>query len=43
VERVDIRFEEKKGEVIFDPSKVSVSEIVNKVEQIGFKAEVVGP
>ncbi len=36
-----ISFFRKRGEVFFDPEKVSVSEIVNKVNQIGFRAKVI--
>jgi copper chaperone CopZ len=41
VEKVKISFWRRRGEVFFDPEKVSVSEIVNKVNQVGFKAEVI--
>ena len=41
VEKVSISFKRKRGEVFFDPDKVSENEIVNKVNQIGFKAKVI--
>jgi copper chaperone CopZ len=41
VEKADISFKEKRGEICFDPERVSETEIVNKVNQIGFKAKVV--
>lgn len=41
VEKVSISFKRKRGEVFFDPDKVSETEIVNKVNQIGFKAKVI--
>lgn len=41
VEKAKISFQAQKGEVFFDPDKVSQFEIVNKVNQIGFKAMVI--
>ncbi len=41
VEKVRVSFEKKRGEVFFDPDKVSETEIVNKVNQIGFKAKMI--
>jgi mercuric ion binding protein len=41
VKEASISFKTKKGEVYFDPDKVSESEIANKVNQIGFKANVI--
>ncbi len=41
VEKVSISFKRKRGDVFFDPDKVSETEIVNKVNQIGFKAKVI--
>ncbi len=41
VEKVSISFFKSKGEVYFDPDKVSADEIVNKVNQIGFKAKLI--
>ena len=41
MEKVRVSFEKKRGEVFFDPDKVSETEIVNKVNQIGFKAKMI--
>ena len=41
VEKACINFETKTGEVNFDPDEVSDTMIVNKVNQIGFKAKVI--
>lgn len=41
VEKARISFWKKRGEVFFDPEKVSEIEIVNKVNEIGFKAKVI--
>ena len=41
VERADISYKTKRGEVFFDPDKVNEATIVEKVNQIGFKAKVV--
>lgn len=41
MEKANISFSKKRGEVLFDPEKVSEKNIVNKVNQIGFRAKVV--
>ena len=41
MEKADISFSKKKGEVLFDPEKVSGKNIVNKVNELGFKAMAV--
>ncbi len=41
MEKVSISFWRKRGEVFFDSEKVSETEIVNKVNQVGFKAKVI--
>jgi len=41
VDRADISYKTKRGEVFFDPDKVSETAIVEKVNQIGFKAKVI--
>ncbi|NIM98368.1 MAG: hypothetical protein GTO24_09910 [candidate division Zixibacteria bacterium] len=41
VEKADISFKTKTGYVSFDPEKVSQAAVVDKVNQVGFKAEVV--
>ncbi len=41
MEKADISFSKKRGEVLFDPEKVSEKNIVNKVNEIGFRAKVV--
>ncbi len=41
VEKASISFFKSKGEVYFDPDKVSADGIVNKVNQIGFKAKLI--
>jgi copper chaperone CopZ len=41
VERADISYKTKRGEVFFDPDKVSETTIVEKVNKIGFKAKVI--
>jgi len=41
VEKASVSFFKSKGEVYFDPGKVSADEIVNKVNQIGFKAKLI--
>lgn len=41
VEKASVSFKEKRGEVFYDPDKVSEKEIVGKVNQIGFKAEAI--
>ncbi len=41
VEKASISFSKKRGEVFFDPAKVSEKNIVNKVNELGFRARVV--
>ncbi len=41
VEKANISYSKKKGEVFFDPDKVTEKEIVNKVNEVGFKAKVI--
>jgi len=41
VEKASVSFLKKRGEVIFDPNKVSETVIVNKVNEIGFSAKVI--
>ena len=41
VEKASISFLKKRGEVFFDPDKVSEAEIVNKVNEIGFSGKVI--
>jgi copper chaperone CopZ len=41
VETANISFKKKRGEVLFDPNKVSEKDIVNKINQIGFRANVI--
>ena len=41
VEKAKISFLKKRGEVFFDPAKVSEAEIVNKVNEIGFSGKVI--
>jgi copper chaperone CopZ len=41
VEKANISYDTKMGEVLYNPEKVSETEIVNKVNQIGFKAKVI--
>jgi copper chaperone CopZ len=41
VEKASISFMKKRGEVFFDPDKVSETVIVNKVNEIGFSAKVI--
>ena len=41
VEKASISFSKKRGEVFFDPDKVSGAVIVNKVNEIGFRAKVI--
>jgi len=41
VEKADISFSKKRGEVLFDPEKVNEKNIVNKVNEVGFKAKVI--
>jgi len=41
VEKADLSFSKKRGEILFDPEKVSEAGIVNKVNEIGFSAKVI--
>ncbi len=41
MEKVNISFSKKRGEVLFDPDKVNEEKIVNKVNEVGFRAKVV--
>ena len=41
VETAKISYKAKRGEVFFDPKKVSETNIVDKVNQIGFRAKVI--
>ena len=41
VEKASVSYLEKRGEVFFDPDKVSETVIVNKVNEIGFSAKVI--
>lgn len=41
VKKASISFKRKRGDVFYDPDKVTQTEIVDKVNQIGFKAEVI--
>ena len=41
VEKSSISYSKGKGEVYFDPAKVSEKEIVDRVNQTGFRAKVI--
>jgi copper chaperone CopZ len=41
VEKASVSFLKKRGEVFFDPDKVSEAVIVNKVNEVGFSAKVI--
>ncbi len=41
VEKAKVSFLKKRGEVFFDPEKVSEKEIIDKVNQTGFRANVI--
>ena len=41
VEKASVSFLENRGEVSYDPEKVTEKEIVNKVNKIGFRAKVI--
>jgi len=41
VEKARISYSKEKGEVYFDPAKVSEMEIVDRVNQTGFRARVI--
>ena len=40
VENAAISFEEKRGEVSYNPDKVGTTDIINKVKEVGFMAKV---
>ena len=40
VEKATVSFEEKKGEVSYNPEKVGEADIINKVKEVGFMAKV---
>jgi hypothetical protein len=42
VEKAIISYKKQRGEVYFEPNRVSESQIVAKVNEIGFKATVLG-
>jgi copper chaperone CopZ len=41
VEKASISYSKKEGEVFFDPDMVTEKEIVNKVNEVGFRAKVI--
>ena len=41
VEKAKVSYSKGKGEVFFDPAKVSEKEIVDRVNQTGFRAKVI--
>ncbi len=41
VEKANISFRKKRGEVFFDPDNETETEIVNQVNRIGFKAKMI--
>jgi len=41
VEKAEISFSKKRGDILFDADKVSEAVIVNKVNEIGFNAKVI--
>jgi copper chaperone CopZ len=41
VQKASVSFLENRGEVSYDPEKVTEKEIVNKVNKIGFRAKVI--
>ena len=41
VDKANVSYKTKRGVVFFDPDKVSETGILNKVNQIGFKAKVI--
>ena len=41
MEKARVSYSKKRGEVYFDPSKVSEKEIVDQIYQTSFKAKVV--
>ncbi len=41
MERATISFERRRGEILFDPDKVSETELLNRIKKAGFKAKVI--
>ena len=41
VDKASISYDEKRGEVSYDPDKVGETDIINKVKKAGFMAKVV--
>jgi len=41
VEKASVSYSKGKGEVVFDPAKVSEKDIVDQVDRIGFRAKVI--
>lgn len=41
VEKTSISYKTKMGEVLFNPNKVTPADILNRVNQIGFKAKMI--
>ena len=41
VDKASISYDEKRGEVSYDPEKVGETDIINKVKQVGFMAKVI--
>ena len=40
VDKASISYDEKRGEVSYNPSKVGETDIINKVKEVGFMAKV---
>jgi copper chaperone CopZ len=40
VEKATVNYEKKRGEVSYDPEKVGETDIINKVKEVGFMANV---
>jgi len=40
VEKATISYEQKRGEVSYNPDKVGETDIINKVKEVGFMAKV---
>jgi copper chaperone CopZ len=40
VETATVSYEEKRGEVSYNPEKVGKTDIINKVKEVGFMAKV---
>lgn len=38
VDKASISYKDKRGEVVYDPEKVTAEEIIKKVEELGFRA-----